>query len=145
MCFLLAGLAACGGPDAALTPEEFNTLPVRLPNGAIIRAEQLVETEQIRRGMRYRDDLPANRGLLFIHGQPGFYSYWMYQVKVPLDIVWLDRQKRVVEVVHNAAPCPGPPEECRSYGGQFEASYVLELRAGVARASGLQPGAQVEF
>lgn len=128
-----------------MRPEEYNTVPVRLPDGSVIRAEQLVQPEELARGMMFRDELPEDRGLLFYHGSPGRYPYWMYQVKVPLDIVWLDARKRVVEVVAAAPPCPGPQDRCPSYGGTHEAQYVLELRAGAAGRRGLQPGAQVEF
>lgn len=142
---LVAGLSACSGPGTVMRPEEYNTVPVRLPDGSVIRAEQLVRPEDLARGMMFRDELPENRGLLFYHGLPGRYPYWMFQVKVPLDIVWLDTRKRVVQVVHNAPPCPGPQERCPSYGGDHEAQYVLELRAGEAARRGLRPGAEVEF
>ncbi|MEJ5369816.1 MAG: DUF192 domain-containing protein [Bryobacteraceae bacterium] len=142
---LIAALSACGGPERAMRPEDYNTVPVRLPSGKVIRAEQLVQPEELARGMMYRDELPEDRGLIFYHGKPGRYPYWMYQVKVPLDIVWLDGQKRVVQVVHQAPPCPGPQDRCLAYGGAFDALYVLEVRAGVAKANGLRPGAQVEF
>lgn len=128
-----------------MKPEDLYTIPVRLPNGKTIRAEQLIEPEQLQRGMQFRDELPEDRGLLFYHGKPGYYPYWMYQVRVPLDIIWIDSQKRVVEVVREAKPCPGPQEKCPVYGGGREAQYVLELRAGMAKASGLEPGARIEF
>ena len=146
MWFLLAaGLAGCGDPGVAMKPEEYNTVPVRLPNGRILRAEQMVQPEEILRGMKYRDDLSADRGMLFYHDKPGYYSYWMHEVKVPLDIIWLDAQKRVVQVVHGAPPCPGPQEKCPGYGGGFEAKYVLEVRAGVAKECGVRPGTQIDF
>lgn len=128
-----------------MRPEDYYTIPVRLPNGKLIRAEQLIEPEQLRRGMQFRDELAGNRGLLFYHGKPGYYQYWMYQVRVPLDIIWIDSRRQVVEVVHRAQPCPGPRERCPVYGGTREAQYVLELRAGMAQANGIEPGARLEF
>jgi uncharacterized membrane protein (UPF0127 family) len=142
---LLAGLCACGSGERAMRVEEYNTAPVRLPSGKIIRAEQLVQPEEIARGMMFREELAEDRGMLFYHAKPGFYSYWMYQVRVPLDIIWMDAGKKVVQVVHQAPPCPGPEEKCPAYGGNFEAKYVLEVRAGVAKANGVRPGAQIEF
>lgn len=142
---LLAGLAGCGSGEKAMRAEEYDTIPVRLPSGKVIRAEQLVQPEEISRGMMFRESLPEDRGMLFYHAKPGFYSYWMFQVRVPLDIIWLDAAKRVVQVVHQAPPCPGPEEKCPVYGGSFEANYVLEVPAGVARANGVRPGALIEF
>jgi uncharacterized membrane protein (UPF0127 family) len=142
---LLPALTSCGGAGTAMKPEEYNTVPVRLPSGKVIRAEQLSQPDEITRGMMFREDLPEDRGMLFYYSKPGFYSYWMHQVRVPLDIVWLNSAKQVVQVVHQAPPCPGPPEKCPVYGGGFEAQFVLEVRAGVARANGVRPGAQIEF
>ena len=142
---LLAGLAGCGSGERAMKLDEYNTVPVRLPSGKVIRAEQLSQPEELERGMMFRESLAEDRGLLFYHGKPGHYSYWMFQVKVPLDIIWLDRNKRVVQVVHQAPPCPGPQEKCPLYGGGFEAQYVLEVAAGVAKANGVRPGALIEF
>lgn len=139
-------LEACGsGPGTAMKPEDYYTIPLRFPNGREIRVEQLTEPEELQRGMQFREELPEDRGLLFYHAKPGHYPYWMYQVKVPLDIIWIDSRKRIVQVVHQAPPCPGPQEKCPVYGGGYEAQYVLEVRAGVAKANGLRPGAQVDF
>jgi uncharacterized membrane protein (UPF0127 family) len=138
-------LTACSDSGTAMKPEEYYTIPLRFPNGKVIRVEQLTQPQEIRRGMMFREDLPEDRGLLFYHDKPGHYSYWMYQVRIPLDIIWLDGQKRIVQVVHQAPPCPGPQEKCPVYGGSFESKYVLEVRAGVAKANGLRPGVQLEF
>jgi uncharacterized membrane protein (UPF0127 family) len=74
----------------------------------------------------------------------------MYQVKMPLDIVWLDRDKRIVEVVENAPPCTGKASECQeegkgTYGGKEVAQYVLELPGGYARKHGAVTGAILRF
>jgi uncharacterized membrane protein (UPF0127 family) len=145
MALLTLGLAACGGPGTAMKPEEYYTIPLRFPNGKTIRVEQLSDPRDIQRGMMFREELREDRGMLFYHGKPGYYSYWMYQVRIPLDIIWLDSRKRIVQVVHGAPPCPGPQEKCPVYGGGYEAQYVLEVRAGTAKANGLRPGVQLEF
>jgi uncharacterized membrane protein (UPF0127 family) len=139
----LALLAGCGpGSDAV---DEFNTMRVRLPDGAVIRAEVMRTEQDMRRGMMFRDSLAPNRGMLFIHGSPGKYPYWMYQVKIPLDIIWLDSRRRVVEISENTPPCTTKSSECPSYGGTQEALVVLELAGGVARKHGIQTGATIDF
>ena len=71
---------------------------VRLPDGTVIQCEVLIRPEDMARGMMFRDSLAPERGMLFIHSQPGTYAYWMYQVKVPLDIIWLGKDRRIVEM-----------------------------------------------
>lgn len=140
VCGLLAG---CGPETAPVSELAFRT--VTLPDGTRIRAELLTSQDQMLRGMQFRDALPEGRGLLFAYARPGNYRYWMYQVRVPLDIIWMDTHRNIVQVVHDCPPCPGPPGECKSYGGDFPAQYVLELNAGSAKKHGLKPGQRLDF
>ncbi len=65
--------------------------PVTLPDGGKIYAEMAIEHMEIVRGLMFRDSLPQDRGMLFLHNKMGRYPYWMFQVKFPLAIVWLNR------------------------------------------------------
>lgn len=138
-------LCGCAGEATTSTVDDFATRPVTLPDGAEIRAEVMIHQKDIARGMMFRDSLPEGRGMLFIHSSPGRYQYWAYQVKVPLDIVWLDKQRRVVEVVANAAPCVTKASQCPQFGGAQEALVVLELPAGAAAKHGIKTGEVVQF
>ncbi len=140
---LCAGLAACGG--GSITADQLNTRLVTFPNGTQIRAEFVSHPKDVMRGMKYRDSLPPSKGMLFQHGKEGRFRYWMYEVRVPLDIIWLDRGGTIVQMVHKAPPCPGPQSKCPSYGGDFNAMNVLELAAGTAAANGLKPGMRLDF
>jgi uncharacterized membrane protein (UPF0127 family) len=121
---------------------------VRFPNGRSVRAEVMTTQEELGRGMMYRDALPQGRGMLFVHSVPGNYSYFMYQVKIPLDLVFMDANQRVVYIEQNAPPCPSAkPTECKVYGPNppRPVQYVLELGAGEAGRYGLKPGDQLRF
>jgi hypothetical protein len=142
--FAAAMLAGCGEP--AMKPEDYGTHRVVMPNGKAIRAEMMVKPEDLMRGMMFRESLADDRGLLFLHGSPGRYPYWMYQVKIPLDIIWLDLNRRVVEIHPNTPPCPSAKaSECPSYGGTVQAMTVLELKAGMAKQYGVAVGTRLEY
>jgi uncharacterized membrane protein (UPF0127 family) len=121
------------------------TTLITMPNGEDVRVEVLYHRTDLIRGMKYRDSLPDGRGMLFVYGKPGMYAIWMHEVKVPLDLVWLDSSRNVVQLLHQAPPCPGPKETCKFYGGQFTSTYVLEIPAGSAKRYGLRPGATLKF
>lgn len=142
---LALALAGCSEGPKALKAEDYRTIAVKLPNGKEIRAEQMINQRDMLNGMMFREALADDRGMLFYHGREGHHAYWMYQVKVPLDLVWLDSRRKIVQIVHRAPPCPGPRERCPSYGGAFPASYVLEINAGQAAANGLKPGMALDF
>jgi uncharacterized membrane protein (UPF0127 family) len=142
--FVLLFVAACGRQDDQAL-QSFNTRPVTLPNGTKIRAEVMIREEDMRRGMMFRKTFPEGHGMLFIHAQPGKYSYWMYQVELPIDIVWLDARKQVVEIVESAQPCRTKASECPQLGGTQDAASVLELPAGYARKHGVSVGSAINY
>jgi uncharacterized membrane protein (UPF0127 family) len=142
----LAAISLAGCGDKATTLEDYNTRPVTLPNGKVIKAESLVKPEDMMRGMMFRDSLAADRGMLFFHTQPGKYGYWMYQCKFPLDIIWMDSARKVVEISANTPPCPSKSaKECPTFGGHEEAKYVLELNGGAAAQNGVKVGSILDF
>jgi uncharacterized membrane protein (UPF0127 family) len=125
--------------------EQLNTRIVTLPDGAEIRVEVLIKPAEMARGMMYRDPLPPGRGLLFVHQKPDYYRYWMSNVKAPLDIIFMDASRQIVEISADTPPCATKPEDCLLYGGHKVEQYVLELRAGEARRLGLHAGQKLSF
>ncbi len=143
---LAAALLTCACSDSKQSVYELGTSLVTLPGGKEIKVEVLTNPQDMLRGMMFRDKLDMDRGMLFIHGSPGKYPYWMYQVKIPLDILWLGRDHTVVEISANTPPCPSKrASECPNFGGHEEAAYVLELAAGAAAKYGIKPGDTINF
>jgi uncharacterized membrane protein (UPF0127 family) len=136
-------LLACG--SGASPVEELNLHAVTLPDGSTIKSEVMMRPEDMARGMMFRDSLAPDRGMLFIHAQPGNYPYWMFQCKIALDILWLDENKRIVEISPNTPPCPGPEPACPNYGGKVPSRYVLEMAAGSAARHNLKVGDRLDF
>jgi len=125
--------------------DPLNVREVRLPNGVRISAEVMIRPEDQARGMKYRDTLEPERGMLFLHAEPGPHSYWMHNVKIPLDILWMDAGGRIVEISANTPPCLKEPAECPSYGGSKLSRAVLELAAGSVQRHGLKVGDQLVY
>ena len=140
---LFACLAACGPAPGTVT--ELNVRTIRFPDGTSIKADLAVLEADLVKGMKYRESLDEDRGMLFIYANEGMYPFWMYEVKVPLDMLWLDKDRKIVQLVHQCPPCAGPPAQCPSYGGQVMAQYILEVKAGVAKKHGLRPGMVLDF
>jgi uncharacterized membrane protein (UPF0127 family) len=143
--WLLLALICCSCGPQTMSLDELQSRTVRLPSGREVRAEVVMKPADMQRGMMYRESLPVGQGMLFIHTKPGNFAYWMYNVKMPLDIVWMDDDRRVVEVVANAQPCKTKASECPNYGGQMLARYVLELPAGEAARNRVEVGSVLAF
>ena len=89
-------------------------------------------------GLMFRSALPDNRGMLFSFGPPQPLRFWMMDVPVPLDIVFL-RNEVVVAISPSAPPCTAKP--CPTYGpGPELIDQVIELRGGRAAEIGLKTG-----
>ena len=118
---------------------------VKLPGGQQIRVEVEINDADMYKGMKYRDSLARGRGMLFIHRTPGLYKYWMPQVRIPLDMIWMDTSRRIVEISPDTPPCKTEESLCPNYGGHETAQFVLELGGGEARRLGLTLGQTLEF
>jgi uncharacterized protein len=142
LCSLLL-LIHCGKkPDSV---DDFHTRDLTLPGGRVIKVETMIDRLDLLRGMMFRTSLAPDHGMLFVHDKPGRYTYWMYQTLIPLDMIWLDSGRNIVEIVANAQPCHTQATQCQQYGGHETASYVLELAGGMAQKYHLKTGDTLQW
>lgn len=107
----------------------------------VIELEVTRTPEQQAMGLMYRTALPDNRGMLFDFQPPQTVSFWMKNVKIPLDMVFL-REGVVKAIALNVPPCTSTP--CPTYGPNTLIDRVIELRGGRAAELGLKVGQRVE-
>ena len=96
------------------------------------------------RGLMFRDRLEDSRGMLFIHEREEPLAYWMKNTRIPLDILYFDRERRLVAQQRDVPPCPDR-SACPAYPSRAPALYVLELNAGHAARLGLEDGAELRL
>ncbi|MBM3551589.1 MAG: DUF192 domain-containing protein [Alphaproteobacteria bacterium] len=100
---------------------------------------EVADTPEMRaRGLMFRKSMPGDRGMLFDFRSEGPVSMWMKNTYIPLDMVFIGRDGRVVGVAADAEPLSE-----RIISSPAPAYAVLELNAGVARRISLAPGDQV--
>jgi hypothetical protein len=94
----------------------------------------------------FRPELPPGNGMLFLFDRLEPRAFFMYRTLHPLDMVWMDENKRIVEIHENAPPCPSlDMRECPTFGGVAASLYTLELPAGQVIRRGLKVGDQLQF
>jgi uncharacterized membrane protein (UPF0127 family) len=135
LCLTLAG---CG--EKATRLEDWHTSDLTLPGGQIIKVETMISNYDLLRGMAFRSSIEPDEGMLFIHKSPGNYPFWMYQHYIPLDMIFIGEDYRIVEIVENAQPCKSIASQCVHYGGTKVAKYRLELAAGMVKKYRLKLG-----
>jgi uncharacterized protein len=141
--FSALGLSGCG--EKVQDPSDLGTIRVFFPNGKFVRAERLTHQIDMAAGLKWRDKLPEDRGMLFVFGQEVMTPFWTYEVKVPVDIVFMGPDRTIRRVIPNVPPCPGPRDKCPTYGADQPAVYVLEMAGGVAAKNNLRAGMTLDF
>jgi len=92
------------------------------------------------RGLMYRRQMELNQGMLFIFGDEDLRSFWMKNTYLPLDIIYLNAQKKIVRIHENAATLNEMP-----IPSDFPAKYVVEVNAGFCALYNLQVGDVMTF
>lgn len=111
------------------------------PNYECLALEQVTTPEAMAKGLSGRTSLPQDQGMLFTYSQPGEYCFWMKDMQFPIDIIWVDADKKVINVHENVPPESYPEEFCPDK----PAMYVIEVNAGVAKQAYLSSGSQLQF
>jgi uncharacterized membrane protein (UPF0127 family) len=89
-------------------------------------------------GLMNRMSLAADHSMLFIFVDDQPRAFWMKNTLVPLDILYFDKDRKLVSMQLNAQPCKADP--CAIYPSDGSARYVLEVQAGTAGRLGLKLG-----
>ena len=118
-------------------------IPLTLPSGRVFQTELMISDKDRAMGLMFRPSLPADRALLFVFGDIDFHGIWMKNCRFPIDIVWLDENKKVVHVAARVPPCAKDP--CPSYSPMRRAAYVVEMNAGAAKREKIVLGSALGF
>jgi uncharacterized protein len=102
-------------------------------------AKTLDEREK---GLSNTPTLREDQALLFVFGVDGKWTIWMKDMNYPIDIVWLDKDKKVVHIVKNAPPESYPDE---TFVSKDDARYVIEFLAGTADKKSIKIGEKADF
>ena len=94
-------------------------------------------------GLMFREHLDRDKGMLFVYKKEGRHSFWMKNTLIPLDIIWIDKEKIVVFIARDMQPSDKKPYS--KIRPKAKAKYVLELNTGTAERIGLAKGDKLEF
>jgi len=136
--FFIIGAFLINQPVKNLAPENIKYVKIAGQNVKV----DLALTEEIQaQGLSGRVSLKDNEGMLFIFPQSGNYSFWMKDMNFPIDMIWLNENKKVIYIKRNARPEFFP----ESYGPDENSKYVLEVISGFSEKNNLKVGDRVEF
>ena len=105
-----------------------------------VSVELACNDEERAKGLMYRESLKQNHGMLFVFPFSRPQSFWMKNTYIPLDMIHISADYKIVGIVENATP---HSTISRTVGKP--ARYVLEVNAFFARLHGIQPGQTVKI
>jgi uncharacterized membrane protein (UPF0127 family) len=134
----VTGLAACAEPNPK--PEAATeSLTIETSTGVHGFTVELADTEERRRrGLMFREDLALDAGMLFDFETPRVITMWMRNTPLPLDMIFIDPNGRIVSVAENTVPFSEAIVSSR-----YPASAVFEVNAGTARRISIKVGDRV--
>ncbi|MDD2684138.1 MAG: DUF192 domain-containing protein [Candidatus Cloacimonetes bacterium] len=88
---------------------------------------------ELARGLKYRDSIKANQGMLFIFDFADYHSFWMQDTYISLDMLFIDLDNHIVNIAKNTTPFS---EE--QIFPEAPIKYVLEILAGTADKLNIQ-------
>jgi uncharacterized membrane protein (UPF0127 family) len=106
----------------------------------VFHLEVAVTPEEQQRGLMYRDHLATDAGMLFVSARPSMHTFWMKNTLIPLDMIFIGADRKIVGIVENAKP--QTLTERRVDG---LSQYVLEIGGGLAAQLGIRAGQSVEL
>lgn len=104
------------------------------------KVEVAAKDNERQRGLMYRDHLDDDEGMIFLFERQQRLSFWMKNTWIPLDMVFIDEDLKVVGIVENAEPLT-----LSGRGVEAHSRFVLELKGGTSSSLGLQAGQSVRF
>lgn len=121
-------------PDFVIEPLWIETATGRLD----YRVEIADDDAERQHGLMYRTSMPDMHGMLFIFPQAKPQAFWMRNTYMPLDIIYIGEDGRVVSIAANARPF-----DETSLPSEGPAIGVLEIYGGKAAELGIKPGDRV--
>ncbi len=92
-------------------------------------------------GLMFRTRIRADYGMLFVYAEEDTRSFWMKNTLIPLDIIYLNSDRQIVDMHCSVPPCRSDP--CPSYTSALPARFVLEIRGGSAKELKLKIGDKI--
>ncbi len=132
-------LLACHA-KAQLSQAKIEPLEVVTARGVFHFDVEIADSDPAReRGLMYRKSLPSDHGMLFDFDMARPVAFWMKNTLIPLDMLFIGADGRVVSIAHDAAPLSETPIDS---GGSVRG--VLEIAGGRAAQIGAAPGDRVK-
>jgi uncharacterized membrane protein (UPF0127 family) len=130
---MLHGVAACQAePKVTISTKQ---------GGQVTFQVEVADTPAKREmGLQYRRELADDHGMIFIFPVESQQSFWMKNTPIPLDMIFINRDRKIVGIVEQTTPFSFDPRSVPA-----PSTYVLEIKGGLAKRYSIHAGDSVRF
>ncbi len=115
-------------------------------NAQTLKVEIADEKAEQELGLMNRESLSEDKGMLFVYQTGIAPNFWMKNMLIPLDMIFISPDKTINHIEKNIPPCTEKEaEQCPTYTSPFPTQYILEVNAGYAEKYKLKEGDTAEF
>ena len=141
--FLFSVISAAQAMDINTVPEPISKIIIQRGQTqiSVFTVETVTGEKATHKGLAKSAPIPDDYGMFFILEKTGEQFFWMEGMEFGLDILFFDKDGRLIELLPNLLPC----EECKKYKTPANTAYALEINAGTADALGIKTGDVLVF
>lgn len=118
------------------TSSDSNQATLKL-HGATHNITILRTEAELQKGLSGTSNLPEGSAMVFVFPRDDKWGIWMKDMNYAIDIVWLNKDKKVVHMVKDAQPSSYPST---TFAADGESRYVIELPSGTIERTGITKG-----
>lgn len=108
----------------------------------LLKIDTEISDDNIERaqGLMFRSMMKDNEGMIFLFPNEEIQSFWMRNTKLPLDIIYVDKDFKIVKIYRNTTPF-----STVSLPSNKPSKYVVEINAGLTEKYNINEGDKIEF
>jgi uncharacterized membrane protein (UPF0127 family) len=102
------------------------------------------DVQKAREVLSVKEKLKENEAMLLFLEESAKHSFWIKDMKFPIDIIWLDSDGKLVHIEKRPEPCISV-FTCTSYSPSRDSQFVLDTVAGITQRLNVSVGTDIDF
>jgi uncharacterized protein len=108
------------------------------------KVSEAVSQQELEIGLSKTDSISQDQGMIFLFKAPAYYSFWMKNMKFPIDIIYI-KEDTIVTIKNSAQPPKDASGNLIIYTPTDPADKVLEIQAGLSQKYNFKNGDKVKY
>lgn len=140
---ITSGLSGCSATRQTTSQAKTQTVTI---HGHVFHLELALTDAARYQGLSDRKHIAKDGGMLFVFKKPQFLTFVMRRCYVPIDLIYLDADGRVVSTYRmKVQPYDTPEDQLVDYSSDYPAQFAIELKGGMLNKLHLAPAARIDL